>query len=95
MGGEFVSLCSTDWGSDLETLAQDSILKRSFELTDIPYEETIVVEVDGTEVAGWSYNDIDNAVDFTGSYVPETGTEIEISYSVLADCDLFDTGMSP
>ena len=90
MGGEFVSICSEDWGADLEGLAHDSILNRSFELTDIPYEETIIVEVDGTEVADWSYNSVENSVDFMGSYVPEAGTEIEISYSVLADCDLFE-----
>lgn len=93
MGGEFVSLCAEDWGAELEGLAHDSILNRSFELTDIPYEETIVVEVDGAEVTGWTYNDIENSVDFMGTYVPESGTEIEIRYSVLADCDLFsDTG---
>jgi hypothetical protein len=91
MGGEFVSLCAEDWGAELEGLAHDSILNRSFELTDIPYEETIVVEVDGSEVSDWTYNDIENSVDFMGTYVPESGTEIEISYSVLADCDLFDT----
>ena len=89
MGGEFVSLCAEDWGAELEGLAHDSILNRSFELTDIPYEETIVVDVDGTEVTGWTYNDIENSVDFMGTYVPESGTEIEIRYSVLADCDLF------
>ena len=90
MGGEFVSLCAEDWGAELEGLAHDSILNRSFELTDIPYEETIVVEVDGAEVSGWTYNDIENSIDFMGTYVPESGTEIEIQYSVLADCDLFD-----
>ena len=46
------------------------------------------VEVDGTEVSDWTYNMIENSVDFMGGYVPEAGTEIEISYSVLADCDL-------
>ena len=90
MGGEFVSLCAEDWGAELEGLAHDSILNRSFELTDIPYEETIIVEVDGSEVTDWAYNDIENSVDFMGAYVPESGTEIEIRYSVLADCDLFD-----
>ena len=90
MGGEFVSLCAEDWGAELEGLAHDSILNRSFELTDIPYEETIIVEVDGSEVTDWAYNDTENSVDFMGAYVPESGTEIEIRYSVLADCDLFD-----
>jgi hypothetical protein len=92
MGGEFVSICSSDWGTDLETLAHDSILQRSFELTDTPYEDTIVVEVDGAEVVDWSYNSAENSVEFLGSYVPESGTEIDIGYSVLADCDSSDTG---
>ena len=92
-GGEFVSICSSDWGADLETLAHDSILQRSFDLTETPYEDTIVVEVDGTEATGWSYNTSENTVEFLGSYVPESGTEVSISYSVLADCDASDTGM--
>ena len=93
MGGEFVSICSADWGADLESLAHDSILQRSFDLTETPYEDTIVVEVDGVEVADWTYNTSENTVEFLGSYVPESGTEVDISYSVLADCDSEDTGM--
>jgi hypothetical protein len=92
MGGEFVSICSSDWGADLETLAHDSILQRSFDLTETPYEETIVVEVDGIEMSGWTYNSLENTVEFLGSYVPESGTEVDITYSVLADCGGDDTG---
>jgi hypothetical protein len=91
-GGEFVSICSSDWGTDLETLAHDSILQRSFDLTETPYEDTIVVEVDGIEMTGWTYNTSENTVEFLGSYVPDSGTEVDISYSVLADCDSSDTG---
>jgi len=92
-GGAFVSICSSDWGADLETLAHDSILQRSFDLTETPYEDTIVVEVDGVETIDWSYNALENTVEFLGSYVPESGTEVDIRYSVLADCDSSDTGM--
>ena len=52
-----------------------------------------MVEVDGVETTGWSYNILENTVEFLGSYVPESGTEVDISYSVLADCDGEDTGM--
>lgn len=90
--GEFVSICSSDWGSELEALAHDSILQRSFDLTATPYEDTIVVEVDGIEVEGWEYNSSENTVEFLGTYVPESGTEVDISYSVLADCESSDTG---
>ena len=92
MGGEFVSICSTDWGTDLESLARDSILQRSFDLTDTPYEDTIIVEVDGIEVEDWVYNEDENTVEFLGSYVPGAGAEVDINYSVLADCSDDDTG---
>jgi len=85
-GGEFVSICSSDWGADLEELAHDSILQRSFDLSDTPYEASIVVEVDGTEVLDWVYNAVENTVEFLGAYVPTAGSEVDITYSVLADC---------
>jgi len=91
-GGEFVSICSSDWGADLESLAQDSILDTSFELSDIPFEESITVEVDGISVSGWTYNILENSVNFEGSYIPPTESIIEINYSIIADCDEIDSG---
>ena len=87
LGGEFVSICSADWGVDLEALAHASILDRTFNLSSVPLEETIVVEVDGTEVHDWEYNYEDNTVDFLGSYVPDTGAAISINYAVLSECE--------
>ena len=43
-------------------------------------------------MTGWNYNTSENTVEFLGSYVPDSGTEVDISYSVLADCDSSDTG---
>ncbi len=86
-GGDFVSICSADWGADLESLAHDSILKRSFDLSDTPIAESITVTVDGVEISDWTYNDIENAVYFEESSLPGPGSEIIIDYAVLADCE--------
>lgn len=88
-GGVFLSICATDFGSHLEALAEGSTADlTSFELTDIPVPDTIVVHVDGVRVnAGWEYNEVDNAVDFDNDYVPEGGSIVEINYALLGDCD--------
>jgi hypothetical protein len=91
-GGEFVSICSLDWGVDLETLAHDSILDSSFELSDIPFEESITVEVDGVSVTEWTYNILENSVNFIGGHIPPSESIIEINYSIIADCDELDSG---
>jgi hypothetical protein len=86
MGGEFISICSEDWGMEMETLARDSILQRSFSLADTPFEETIEVEVDGVAVTGWTYNEEENAVYFEEGSIPAAGAEIGITYAVLPEC---------
>ena len=89
-GGLFLSICSTSYASSLETLAEGSAQDlSSFELSDWPVPETIVVIVDGvTTTVGWEYNAVDNAIDFESDYVPEGGSTIEIEYALFGDCDL-------
>ena len=87
IGGEFISICSDDWGIEMESLAHDSILKRAFDLSDTPIEETITVKIDGIDISEWTYNDIENAVYFEESSLPSPGSEIIIDYAVLADCE--------
>jgi hypothetical protein len=86
MGGEFISICSEDWGAEMETLARDSILKRAFDLLADALEDTIEVEVDGAIVTDWTYNEEENAVYFEETSLPPAGSEISITYAVLAEC---------
>ena len=88
-GGLFLSICATDFGSHLEQLAEGSTTDlTSFELTDYPVEQTIEVVVNGfTTTTGWTYNAVDNAIDFDTDYVPEGGSSIEVSYALQGDCD--------
>ncbi|MDE0954274.1 MAG: choice-of-anchor D domain-containing protein, partial [Candidatus Poseidoniales archaeon] len=59
--GIYLSICATDWGSHLETLAENASQDlSSFELTGAPVPETIEVMVDGiTTITSWQYNSID------------------------------------
>ena len=88
-GGLFLSICATDFGSHLEELAEGSTTDlTSFELSDYPVEETIEVVVNGfTTTTGWSYNAVDNSIDFEQDYVPEGGSTIEVDYALQGDCD--------
>ncbi|MED5370246.1 MAG: VWA domain-containing protein, partial [Myxococcota bacterium] len=88
-GGLFLSICATDFGSHLESLAEGSAADlTAFELTDYPVPETIIVTVDGvTENLGWTYVASTNTVDFEEDYVPEGGSTIEIEYALYGDCE--------
>ena len=90
-----MSICEDDWGTPLEILANESILKSSFTLDRDPVEETIIVVVDGVEEPNWTYDASDNAISFAEGHVPAAGTSILISYSPISDCpkDTGDTGV--
>lgn len=95
LNGTFLSICEDDWGTPLEILANESILKSSFTLDRDPVEETIIVVVDGVEEPNWTYDASDNAISFAEGHVPAAGTSILISYSPISDCpkDTGDTGV--
>jgi hypothetical protein len=86
LGGTFMSICATDYGLQMETLASDSILRSAFELSETPIEESIVVTVDGYLTSAWTYDATENAIYFDASAVPATASEIYIDYAVLAEC---------
>tara|TARA_Y100001963_G_C6789705_1_gene454803 strand:+ start:2951 stop:4558 length:1608 start_codon:yes stop_codon:yes gene_type:complete len=87
LGGTFMSICATDYGLQLDTLARDSILLSAFTLSDIPIEDSIVVTVDGMLSTDWTYNVAENAVYFDTNAIPKTEAEIYIDYAVLAECE--------
>jgi len=87
LGGTFMSICATDYGLQLDTLARDSILLSAFELSDVPIESSIIVTVDGRVHTDWTYNATENAVYFDANAIPGTEAEIYIDYAVLAECE--------
>lgn len=88
-GGLYLSICATDWASHLEALVEGSTADlSSFELTQWPVPETIVVRVDGmNQTTGWVYNSVDRTVDFDETSIPEGGATIEVEYALFGNCD--------
>jgi len=88
-GGLYLSVCATDWASHLEALVEASAVDlSSFELTEWPVPESIVVRVDGLNTTtGWTYNETDRAIDFDELHVPEGGSTIEVEYALYGDCE--------
>jgi hypothetical protein len=88
LNGTFLSICADDWGTPLETLANDSILKSSFTLTKEAVEDTIYVEIDGVESSEWTYDSATNAISFNEGYTPTAGANIYVSYNPISDCPI-------
>lgn len=86
--GLFLSICATDWGSHLESIAEASgALNDDFELTQLPASETIEVTVDGIRTTtGWAYDPGTNSVVFERDHIPAGGSTIEIEYQLMPDC---------
>ena len=84
LGGSFMSICATDWGNQMDTLARESMASIVFHLSDSPIEETIEVEVDGVPVTAWTYDVSINSVIFDTA--PAEGSTIDIEYAIWSDC---------
>jgi hypothetical protein len=87
-GGVFQSICADDFSSALRKIALNlKTLRRYFPLSVIPDPSSIVVTVDGQPVAqdptgGWQYVAAINSVAFLGTFVPDPGAKVTISYPV-------------
>ena len=86
LNGNFLSICMDDWGTPIETLANESILKNTFTLTENAVQDTIYVEVDGIESSDWTYDAITNSISFNSGYTPLAGATIYVSYNPISDC---------
>ena len=84
--GTLLSICADDWGTPLETLANESILKTSFTLSEQPVEETIYVEVSGVMTIEWSYDAGTNAISFNEGNIPIAEADIYVSYNPVSEC---------
>lgn len=78
--GQYLSLCATDWASQvIDDLEERYPAFGDMQLSDFPPDGTVHVYVDGDEVTeGWTYHDVDNAVEFADPLPP--GTVVEIVY---------------
>jgi hypothetical protein len=90
-GGEALSICDASWAEHAVALAEaSSDFLFSFELSETPDPDSIVVEVDGGSIdSGWSYDDASNLVVFdeglADSIAP--GAEIVIRYGIASSCE--------
>ena len=81
-GGNWYSICATDWGVQLQDLAGEVTNRRTFVLSEAdPIEETIAVYVNGQLTTEWTYDSNDNWVVFNEGHVPEEGQTITIDYA--------------
>lgn len=91
-GGVFGSICTTDWATVMEQIGLGTFFALTrFGLTREPDPDTLVVIVDGQVIPndplnGWSWDPVDNSIEFNGDAIPEAGSEIEVSYT--AECIL-------
>jgi hypothetical protein len=85
-GGEFLSICSTDWGSHLRTIAESISggVSDRFALDRIPNVPSITVTVDGVPTEAWTWDAVENAVVFDTP--PAEHAHIAIQYTDSADC---------
>ena len=74
-----MSICSSNWGADLESVATDSILIKKFELLNPAIEASIEVYVDGALSIDWSFEETTNSIIFNTA--PDAGSEITVYYS--------------
>jgi hypothetical protein len=90
LGGTFMSICASDYGAQMDTLARESMALMSFDLSGTPIESTIEVFVDGAANTDWTYDSSLNAIIF--NVAPTDGSLIDVSYAIWADCASDDTG---
>jgi hypothetical protein len=83
-GGQVYSICATDWGIQMEDLAETVSTRRTFPLSETDVmEDTIEVYVNSQLVTeGYSYDSTDNEIEFEPGEEPEEGDHIEIVYAL-------------
>ena len=82
-GGNWYSICASDWGVQLQNMGNSLTGRRSFSLNEPdPIESTITVYVNGQVTNEWEYDSASNKVVFASSSIPDAGQTIDIEYAV-------------
>jgi hypothetical protein len=80
--GTIYSLCSNDWGMQMQNLADTVSQRRRFSLSETdPIEDTIEVYVNGQQISNWAYDPTENYIEFDSGTEPDPGDTIEIKYA--------------
>jgi hypothetical protein len=88
MGGNFWSICSTDWADFLVELGLEAAgLKRFFFLRRVPDLETLTVYLDDVEAdeSTWSYDPVKNSIEFPVEFIPQPLTRVRVTYTLIED----------
>ena len=85
LAGTFMSICTTDWGEQLDAIARETIASQIYYLSNDPIKETIEVVTDGTTSIDWEYDEVLNAIVFT--IPPDEGSSTDVTYAIWGDCD--------
>ena len=82
-GGTWFSICSSNWGTQLQQLAHEVTSRDIFALEHLdPIIDTIEVRVNGQISYNWSYESSSNSVIFDNGHVPDSGNTISIEYAI-------------
>lgn len=85
--GDAYSICATDWGTQMQDLANIVAIQNTFSLTqDDVIPETIEVRVNSQLTLSWSYDAQSRSIVFDLNDIPETDDIIDIDYAILG-CD--------
>lgn len=85
--GEWYSICSSDWGQQMQNLANTVTTQQVFILEEHdPIEGTITVNVNGQQTNNWIYDLSLNAIVFDSTSIPTQGQTITIEYATWG-CD--------
>ena len=79
-GGVVVDICSPDWAPGVQEAATQVQPYDSWELSHTPIEDTLIVFVDFVEFTDWTYDALNNTVEFTST--PPEGSLVEIGYVI-------------
>ena len=86
-GGNWYSICASDWGVQLQNMANSMAGRRTYALEEgDPIESTITVTVNGQVTSYWEYDPALNQIVFASGHVPDEGQTIEIEYATWG-CD--------
>ena len=82
--GDWYSICATDWGNQMQDLANTVTTRTRFSLDEPdPIESSIVVKINGQITnTGWEYDTTSNSVVFQEGHVPEANQTITIEYGI-------------